>query len=200
MDNSVTQELDKTILWQYDNAENLIAIIDMMKEFHVESTQKLWDSWPSDVVDIDTASDFGLAIWGNLLGVPRFILDNGDGTTTVISTDLYRSILKARAILLNGNASIPDYCDYVHAIFGDAVSVEDGLDMSLMFYDNGLDGEKRLLFEQYLEDVMLYPTGVHDNDLSDSNVFALDGQQTNLTSSDPHAGGLDESSFAWRNY
>ena len=36
LDNSISSELDKVITWQYDNATNLIAIVDMRKEFFTE--------------------------------------------------------------------------------------------------------------------------------------------------------------------
>lgn len=199
MDNSIEADLKKVITWQYDNATNLVALIMSMEEFFSESTQKFWDDWPTDVANIDTANDFGLSVWGMLVGVKRFILEDGQGGGTPISSELYRRIIKAKVKLLDGNASMKDYCDFVYAIFGGGVAPVDGLDMSLTFTDNGLTGEEALLFAQHMDEIVVYPAGVRDNAVSDSLVFGFDGQQK-VTQSDPNLGGLDESSFVWRTY
>lgn len=199
MDNSIEADLKKVITWQYDNATNLVALIMSMEEFFSESTQKFWDDWPADVANIDTANDFGLSVWGMLVGVKRFILEDGQGGGTPISSELYRKIIKAKVKLLDGNASMKDYCDFVYAIFGGGVAPVDGLDMSLTFTDNGLTGEESLLFAQHMDEIVVYPAGVRDNAVSDSLVFGFDGQQK-VAQSDPNLGGLDESSFVWRTY
>lgn len=199
MDNSIEADLKKVITWQYDNATNLVALIMSMEEFFSESTQKFWDDWPADVANIDTANDFGLSVWGMLVGVKRFILEDGQGGGTPISSELYRRIIKAKVKLLDGNASMKDYCDFVYEIFGGGVAPVDGLDMSLTFTDNGLTGEESLLFAQHMDELVVYPAGVRDNAVSDSLVFGFDGQQK-VTQSDPDLGGLDESSFVWRTY
>ena len=329
LDNSISSELDKVITWQYDNAANLIAIVDMMKEFFTESTTKLWNNWPVDVVNIDTANDFGLCVWGKLLNVPwletytvtpdQMVSDDGGlvltkryvptgilsrdsnfiyggdkmapyivsdpenyfcyrdethclmpakssnsiyaltyaittGNTTQdmddvvclgyfvsttsnsmkvsswfdpsdpititplrddcpiytfrkvpskkistgkISSELYRKILKARVKLLSSNATIPDYCEFINTVFDSKVKVIDGLDMSLKFEDDGLDGEQKSVFDNHMDVIIAYPSGVRDNIKSYSPIFALDGQQ-GVASTDPITGGLDESSFIYK--
>ena len=330
LDNSISSELDKVITWQYDNATNLIAIVDMMKEFFTESTTKFWDNWPVDVVNIDTANDFGLCVWGKLLNVPwletytvipdQMVSDDGGlvltkrytptgimsrdanfiyggdlmavniipdpenyfcyrdethclmpakssytgiyaltyaittGNTTQdmddvvctgyfestvsnsmkvsswfdpsdpititpirddcpiytfrkvpskkistgkISSELYRKILKARVKLLSSNATIPDYCEFINTVFDGKVKVIDGLDMSLKFKDNGLDGEQKSVFDNHMDVIIAYPSGVRDNNKSNSPIFALDGQQK-VASTDQITGGLDESSFIYK--
>ena len=329
LDNSISSELDKVITWQYDNATNLIAIVDMMKEFFTESTTKFWDNWPVDVVNIDTANDFGLCVWGNLLNIPwletytvipdQMVSDDGglvltkrymptgimsrdtnffyggdpatihilqdpenyfcyrDEThclmpakslsgiyaltyaittgnkthdmddvvcpgyfestvsnsmkvsswfdpsdpititplrddcpiytfrkvpskkisTGKISSELYRKILKAKVKLLSRNATIPDYCEFINTVFDGKVKVIDGLDMSLKFKDNGLDGEQKSVFDNHMDVIIAYPSGVRDNNKSNSPIFALDGQQK-VFSTDPITGGLDESYFIYK--
>lgn len=192
LDNSISSELDKVITWQYDNAANLIAIVDMMKEFFTESTTKLWDNWPVDVVNIDTANDFGLCIWGKLLNVPWLKISTGK-----ISSELYRKILKAKVKLLSRNATIPDYCEFINTVFDGKVKVIDGLDMSLKFENNGLEGEQKSVFDNHMDVIIAYPSGVRDNNKSNSPIFALDGQQK-VASTDPITGGLDESSFIYK--
>lgn len=328
LDNSISSELDKVITWQYDNATNLIAIVDMMKEFFTESTTKFWDNWPVDVVNIDTANDFGLCVWGKLLNIPwletytvipdQMVSDDGELVLTKrymptgimsrdtkfyfggdpatiyilqdpenyfcyrdethclmpaksdnfyaltyaittgnkthdmddvvcpgyfestvsnsmkvsswfdpsdpititplrddcpiytfrkvpskkistgkISSELYRKILKAKVKLLSRNATIPDYCEFINAVFDGKVKVIDGLDMSLKFEDNGLDGEQKSVFDNHMDVIIAYPSGVRDNNKSNSPIFALDGQQK-VASTDPITGGLDESYFIYK--
>lgn len=196
MNNSIKDELNRVITWQYDNSTNLIAIVMSLEHYYEESTEKFWDSWVDDVVNIDTATDFGLAVWGNILGVKRFVRT---ASGEPVSTELYRKILKARAKLLDGNASMKDYCEFAYEIFGDKVIVSDGLDMSLTFADDGLDGEELEVFTDHLDDIVPYPTGVHDNNPSDSCVFGLEDQDPAMDS-DPQIGGLDDSTFAWKDF
>ena len=96
LNNSVEADLDRTITWQYDNAVRLIASIGILKDFAAQSTAAYWDGWKDKVVDINTADDFGLSIWGKILNCPRPTLTGG-----TLSTEVYRRILKARFRLLN---------------------------------------------------------------------------------------------------
>ena len=69
--------------------------------------------------------------------------------------------------------------------------------MSLKFEDNGLDGEQKSVFDNHMDVIIAYPSGVRDNIKSYSPIFALDGQQ-GVASTDPITGGLDESSFIYK--
>jgi len=194
IDNSTDSELTKVILWQYDNATNLIQIIEGLRLAYEHSTQDFWDSWADDVVDIDTANDYGLAVWGNLLGVKRPSL-TVSGTATILSTALYRKIIKARFKLLGSNASIEAYCTYLGSIFNNRMRVTDNKNMSMTFTGVSLTAEESALVAQHPETVFLFPAGVREPSAETYGVFAFNGQQLNTTVSDPVACGFGNSRF-----
>ena len=44
IDNSDQGDIKRSITWQYDNAENLIGIIELFKEFYDKSTKDYFDT------------------------------------------------------------------------------------------------------------------------------------------------------------
>lgn len=203
LDNGIGEDIKRTITWQFDNAENLIAVITMFKDFFDQSTRELWDDWHDDVADIDTADDFGLSIWGKMLGCERKNITIGS-TTRSVSTNVYRNILKARFRLLNSKATVSDYLVFVKSIFGNGVKVTDGNDMSLTFTKNSslVDPELVAIIQQVPEMVFVYPAGVKDNNDPDGYMFSLADTGSTRTKAQviadyPNIGGLDESTFTW---
>lgn len=204
IDNSDAGYIERTILWQYDNAIHLKNIILSLKDFFDQSTKDHFDEMVSRLSLADeNIDDYGLAIWGKLLNTTRpelsYVLDGAESETTQTMTkDLYRKILLGKFRLFEGSASIPEYINYVISIFGDGVEVVDGRDMSLSFLVNEegtLSAEQRALLEQCPDIVFLYPAGVRSSVHSDSLMFCLDGQQGET---EFYVGGLDESGFNWR--
>ena len=100
---AISEELDRVILWQYDNS-NLVGFVQLLADFLGQSTKQFWEDWQSDVVNVDTANDFGLAVWGKVLGIERPVISTG-----TVSTELFRKIVKARFELMNSSAAIHDY-------------------------------------------------------------------------------------------
>lgn len=200
IDNSDRGDIDRTILWQYDNAAHLIGVIDIFKDFFEQAVKNFWDGFTKNVslADEDEVDDYGLAVWGKILNVSRTIPTSGDPIE--LSSGLYRKILAARFKLATENASLKAYSDYVHAIFGGKVKFVDNGTMSLTVEVNESAGELTDE-EQALVDNpqiwMIYPAGVESSEHSNSPMFGLDGQQP-VETGDPVVGGLDESSFNWR--
>lgn len=164
IDNTDQGKLDAVITWQFDQAEHLCAFVAKLDEMFQGTTADFWDDWLSDVTNIDTCNGFGLALFGAILGVPRFTVVSGT-TKTPISETLYRKILKARFLLLEGNASVKDYCEYCNAIFGGGVQVSDGLDMTLTFTNGSLveGSEEEYIFENYYDELFVFPAGVREH-------------------------------------
>lgn len=192
----IDKELDRVITWQYDKSE-LVEFVQLLADFLRDSTKEFWTDWQSDVVNIDTANDFGLAVWGKVLGIDRFPI--GDAT---ISTELYRKILKARFALVNSDGTVADYIKYVTAIFGSGnMTVLDGNDMSLTFGEyTGSDEELEELAETRPESLFAYPAGVRDNAEANGKFLAFVSANGATPSSTlyPRAGRFDESTFNWR--
>ena len=190
---AISEELDRVILWQYDNS-NLVGFVQLLADFLGQSTKQFWEDWQSDVVNVDTANDFGLAVWGKVLGIERPVISTG-----TISTELFRKIVKARFELMNSSATIHDYIKYVDAIFGEGmVTVTDGNDMSISF--GKYTGEDEELSELNINSLIPYPAGVRDNAEASGRFLAF--VETNgampSASTYPHAGGFDESTFNWK--
>lgn len=61
--------LNQVITWQRENSPNIKFIISLFDELHREINAKFWDSWERDVVNIDTANEFGLDMWARILNV-----------------------------------------------------------------------------------------------------------------------------------
>lgn len=202
IDNTDRGDIKRTILWQYDNATNLIKIIYLLKDFFAQGVTNFWDSFLhyTDLFSEGKLSDYGLALWGKAIGVPRLVYDN-NGTPTPINAELYRNVLKARLILSTKAATLKDYSDFITSIFGeDRVIVVDSGRMSLSVVKKNdqvtLTADEQTLIDN-VDTWFLYPAGVKSDVHSNSNMFGFDGQQK-VTDADPNIGGLDDSSFNWR--
>lgn len=201
LDNSDNGDILRSILWQYEHAHNVVGIIETVKCAYDATTKEFYDAL-LDMYNLagDTVTDFGLTVWGTILSCPRPAL-NIDGETVMAGSAIYRKLLLAKLRLLDGDTTMESYQKFCDTIFGTGkVSPYSSGDMDLTFYKNdGItlsDEEEALLAIQ--KDIFPYPTGVKTNVHSSSLMFGLDGQQDDLTSSDPQVGGLDESGFCWR--
>lgn len=63
-------DLLRAILWQYSHAERLKALVQNQQDWHDVNVEQFWTDWYRDVFNMDTANDFGLVIWGRILGIP----------------------------------------------------------------------------------------------------------------------------------
>ncbi len=105
IDNSADGEFGKVILWQYDKAENLVALVKSFLGIHDSATKELWDRMQKEL-DVDTASEFGLSILGSLLGIPWVTYSSHP--TIRVSVEDYRKWLKEWAVLCRTDFTMPD--------------------------------------------------------------------------------------------
>lgn len=109
IDNSADKEFGNVILWQYDKAENLVALIKSFLGIHDSATKDLWDKMQKEL-DVDVASEFGLSILGSLLGVPW---GTYYGSSTIrVSVEHYRKWIKAWAVLICTDFTVPDVLQF----------------------------------------------------------------------------------------
>jgi hypothetical protein len=66
-----TANLERAILWQYEKAERLKAIIGFQQDFFDTNVTGFWNNYRTNIFNLDTADSFGLKIWGSLVGVAR---------------------------------------------------------------------------------------------------------------------------------
>lgn len=185
IDNTADSDLSRVITWQYDNAENLVATIGMLKDFFRKSVSDLWDSIAAGVnISIpDEASDFDLAKWGKLLGVERPVLMIG-GSSVTMKSEAYRRILVARFRLLNSGATTEDYIAFVKYVFGEAVEISYNDNMALAFSYVGnvpqstdsVEYHLYAAFSQFPNAIFIYPAGVRSNVQAGGPIVAFEEQ------------------------
>ena len=220
IDNSADEEFGKVILWQYDKAENLVALIKSFLGIHDSATKDLWDRIQKEL-DVDTASEFGLSILGSLLGVPW-------GTyygiyKSRVSAEHYRKWIKAWAVLIRTDFTVPDVFQffkdvtidnngYYFAPIDASISASHVMAVSWLLVSQKKDSIGEDLSEVYSNDDVnadveywLYtirdavnatgrPAAVRSNDRDNSIIFGFEGQQYKK-SGDYKIGGFDDSTF-----
>lgn len=196
IDNSVGDSLGRTILWQYDKAENLVNICKSLQSFFDNSTKSLWNKYQTEI-NVDDATDYGLSLLGSLIGCYR-----PDG----ISTELFRKFVKAKFKLSISDFSVYDINEYLYSIFGNAAHVIDNgakrptdsgyepMTINFEIDKTRLSVELKTLVESNLEFCLAYPAAVYDGSDMEHIIFGFDGQQ-NGSPTDPVIGGLDDSNF-----
>lgn len=66
-------DLMQSILWQYNDAENLISLITQKQAWYTLNQSAFWSDWYANVFDLRTANFFGLAVWSYILDLPLFV-------------------------------------------------------------------------------------------------------------------------------
>lgn len=63
----------QAVLWQYDEAKNLLSLINQKQEWYNINQTKFWQDWYINVFNLLTANEFGLSVWSYILFVPLFL-------------------------------------------------------------------------------------------------------------------------------
>ena len=53
-----TVDLSRCILWQYDNAPNIKAILEDFSQFTLQNSTEFFQDWHRDVFNLETANTF----------------------------------------------------------------------------------------------------------------------------------------------
>lgn len=152
-------DLLQALLWQYNDAAKLQAILTAKQAWYDENQRDFWASWYHDVFNLQTANDFGLAVWAAILNLPLVItpagsgdrevfgfgdhntnFENGgfgrdEGGSTGLTREQSRLTLRLRYFQLVTNASVTDINDFLAYVFADlgSVYVLDNLDMTATY-------------------------------------------------------------------
>lgn len=177
-------DLLKSILWQYENAPNIKALIEAKQEVWDENFTDFWDNFITDIFDLRTANDFGLSVWAIILGAPivynlpgagtagwgfgqfRKNFNNGNfasnsGVVYPLSTESARIILRLRYYQLTGTCTVPAINRMLVDIFADygLAYVLDGLQMNQKYlFKFVLPTDLQFAFNNY--DILPRPAGV----------------------------------------
>lgn len=130
-----------SIIWQYDNAQNLQSLITQKNDWYNANVEQFWQDIITNFLNINTANDWGLGLWGNILQVSRTI--NVNGQLTTLSKEMYRRLILGKLSLIKSNGSVPEINAYLNFIFQDKKTstslgaiVHDNQDMSLYYIFN----------------------------------------------------------------
>lgn len=179
-------DLLRALLWQHDNAHALRTLVERKQKWYNENQRDFWRGWYRDVFDVDTANDFGLAVWGRILNVPLGLqvdatigiphfgfgvhhrnFNNGPFARATngeqaMSTDQKRLIIRLRYYQLISRGTVTDINEAMARIFGDLgqVFVRDPLDMSKITYvfKFGPSSRVRLILDRM--NLLARPSGV----------------------------------------
>ena len=152
-------DLMRAILWQYEDAAHLQGIVRQKQAFYDANQSQFWLDWYNNVFNLQTANDFGLAVWGIILdesrdayvgaavpGYPAFgfkyrrnfnrgNFKRGNAGYLRINTPQYRLLLRLKYYKLISRGLPREINFLLKKLFeaqGD-VYVLDGLDMSSSF-------------------------------------------------------------------
>lgn len=174
----------RNLLWQYNDAVNLQALIQQKEDWYTENHEEFWTDWYTDVFNLQTANDFGLAVWAVILGIPLVItpdpdpdkiawgfgaphvnFNNGNfsssGTGYGLTTEQKRLVLRLRYFQLITRGAVPEVNAFLAWVFGEgAVYVTDGLNMHAryVFSPGALPSAVELVLTSY--DLLPRPAGV----------------------------------------
>lgn len=201
MDLSVN--LLRTILWQYDEATALQAIIGQKNQWLAEHNAGFWSDWFRDVFDVDTANDFGLSVWSIILDIPLGYDVPASGARPVFGFDPYnmnfthgnfgrdqagfvglsreqkRLVIKLRYFQLISRGTLPEVNSFLAQMFGDAHAL-DNLDMTFtVIFRTAPDPSVMFVLENF--DLLPRPAGVEVKFLvQPGNYFGFDPYYANF--------------------
>lgn len=177
-------DLMRALLWQYNDAARLEALVRQKQEWYDESQTAFWEDWIADVFDLRTANDFGLAVWAIILNAPLTVasgvdpddkpvwgfgayrenFENGNfaGTSgTALTAEQKRLVLRLRYFQLVTRGTIPEINTFMAYLFGGLGSayVVDGYAMDLLYVFNfPLPSALELILTEY--DLLPRPAAV----------------------------------------
>jgi hypothetical protein len=173
-------DLLQNVTWQYDNAQSLKSLISQKETWYNENLNAFWKKIVDDFLNISTATDWGLDLWGKALHVPRIY--NVNGTQTTLSQELYRRLVLGKLQLIHSNGTVPEINKYLNFIFKDHSTettnayVKDQLDMTVYYVLNFTPNDEELALI-YSREFLPTPAGVEDKIyiLDQSIIFGFDG-------------------------
>jgi len=147
----------RALLWQYNEAERLEGLLRAKQSWYDENQTQFFTDWYADVFNLQTANDFGLAVWAIILGLPLAVapddstgqdifgfaaddenFNNGNfaasGASIVLTTEQKRLVLRLRYFQLTTRHSVTQANEILKAVFGAGqVYVVDSLLMKIRY-------------------------------------------------------------------
>lgn len=174
----------EAILWQYNEAEHLIKIVENKNKWYNDNITKFWNDWYRDVFNVDTANDFGLSVWAKILNVnfstpPQEVRNDnvfgfGDyfsnfyqSNFSPVQDDTYQLSLEQKRLIIKLTyqkyhilPSVPEINKIIRALIAKDGYIVDGLDMTtnLIVLTSQLDEGTQYILDTF--DLLPRPAGV----------------------------------------
>ena len=176
----------RALLWQYNEATTLQSLLEKKADWYEVNQTQFWENWIRDVFDLRTANQFGLVVWGILLGLKLYVntapqpsqpvigfdnilfanFDNGNfgsknGTSYMLPVATQRIALQLRYARLTGCGAVPEInriLKYVFKDYGRAFVLDYGNMHQQYVFLFPLTSDLKYLFDNY--DILPRPAGV----------------------------------------
>jgi hypothetical protein len=175
----------QAILWQYNDATNLQALLQAKNSWYFDNQTQFWTQWINNVFNLATANDFGLSVWSIILGQPTFIsnkasnwptwgfgqynqnFNNGgfgssSGSTYQLPTQWARLLLQLRYFQLTSSGTVPEInrmLKYLFAPWGGAWLIDNGDMTQRYFFNFTIPSGMQMIFDNF--DVLPRPSSVN---------------------------------------
>ena len=178
-------DLIQHLLWQYNDAENLPALLQAKQDWYDVSQEDFWNNWFRDVFNLDTVNSFGISVWAVILNIPLFEgqepisedfptfgfgpfnknFNNGRfvGLTDpiqMLTLEEKRILLKFRYFQLTTDMTLTAINQFMADIFGmGVIFVTDGLNMTITYsYTNAFNPNLLTVMQEF--ELFPRPAGV----------------------------------------
>ena len=216
---SYNVDLLKALLWQYNDAVNLQALLEAKDTWYANNETAFWTDWYTNVFNLETADAFGLAVWSIILNQPLYVnggtaapqsgifglgsynqnLNNGNfgpqsGQTYQFSLETSRLLLRLRYYQLTSSGTVPEINRMLKSLFSKYgfVYLVDNHDMTqqYLFYFT-IPSEILLMLTSF--DVLPRPAGVQSI-IQETTVvpFGLGSNNANFTNGNFFGGTFQE--------
>lgn len=169
--------LKQCLLWQYNNAPALRALILQKQDWYKTHQEDFWNYWYGSVFNLDTADDFGLTVWGEILDFPRQV-KSVDGSLHVLTTEQYRTVLKGQMLKFNMGVTAPEVNKWLSVVFGAQGKAYclDNLDMTAIPFVFEKSPSDEILWLLANVDFLPRPAGVgYEVRLIGQDIFGFNG-------------------------
>lgn len=170
-------DIQQCVLWQYANSPALRTLLQDKSAFYQQNVAQFWNDWFNDVFNINTATDFGLSVWGEILDFPRQIKSN-TGTIHNLTTEQYRTILKGQLLKFRMDGTVPQVNEWLKVVFGNQGNVFclDNLDMTAIPFVFETNPSDEILWLLSNVDFLPRPAGVgYEVRIVGNDVFGFNG-------------------------
>ena len=190
----------RALLWQYNDAETLEALIQKKQDWYNANQTEFWRAWVRDVFDLRTANDFGLAVWSIIIGCSdsiiepqsnpnqpifafdrEFNFDRGNfgsqsSRSTRLNTEQKRLFIRLRYFQMTSRCTVPEINRMLRAAFPNLrvfVGDTNMMDYIIYVFSGALSDDVKFLIDHF--DILPRPAAIGEvKNIVTRKVFGFD--------------------------